>query len=177
MRGVAIAERMCRRLGLSEEIADDVLFLIGAHLEMSQLSQQRDLSEPGLAQAFAARVGSLERLNLLFLLTYADHKAVGPGIWNEWKASLLWELYNRTRPHVAGGERRSGDRDRTLRAREVALRELHDEFSGDEVQRHFGLLPERYLRTTSAERMARHFRLLRSLADHPAVVERICQTG
>jgi [protein-PII] uridylyltransferase len=168
---VKIAGRMLERLKLEPEAAEHVLFLIGAHLEMSQLSQQRDLSEPGLARAFAARVGTLERLNLLFLLTYADHKAVGPGIWNEWKASLLFELYNRTRPHVAGGERRSGDRDRTQRARETAVAELLDEFPGDEVQRHFGLLPERYLRTTSAERMARHFRLLRSLADHPAVVE------
>lgn len=170
-RGVKIAGRMLERLKLEPEAAEHVLFLIGAHLEMSQLSQQRDLSEPGLARAFAARVGTLERLNLLFLLTYADHKAVGPGIWNEWKASLLWELYNRTRPHVAGGERRSSDRDRTQRAREIALSELLDAFPGEEVQRHFGLLPERYLRTTSAERMTRHFRLLRSLADHPAVVE------
>ncbi len=170
-RGVKIAGRMLERLKLEPEAAEHVLFLIGAHLEMSQLSQQRDLSEPGIARAFAARVGTLERLNLLFLLTYADHKAVGPGIWNEWKASLLWELYNRTRPHVAGGERRSGDRDRTQRAREIALSALLDEFPGDEVQRHFGLLPERYLRTTSAERMTRHFRLLRSLVDHPAVME------
>ena len=170
-RGVKIATRMFERLRLEPGAAENALFLIGAHLEMSQLSQQRDLSEPGLAQAFAARVGSLERLNLLFLLTYADHRAVGPGIWNEWKASLLWELYNRARPHVAGGERRRGDDDRSERARETAVGELLDAFPGDDVQRHFALLPERYLRTTSADRMVRHFRLLGSLGERPAAVE------
>lgn len=170
-RGVKIAAQMLGRLEPEPATAGDALFLIEAHLEMSQLSQQRDLSEPGLARAFAARVGSLGRLNLLFLLTYADHRAVGPGIWNEWKASLLWELYNRTRPHLAGGERRNGDGDRGQRARETAVAELLEEFPGDEVQRHFAMLSERYLRTTSAERMVRHFRLLRSLGERPAAVE------
>jgi [protein-PII] uridylyltransferase len=170
VRGLKIGAGILTRLKVEPAAAEDVLFLIGAHLEMSQLSQQRDLSEPGLAEAFAARVGTLDRLNLLFLLTYADHRAVGPGIWNEWKASLLWELYNRTRPHLAGGERRS-ERERDQRVRELAVNGLLDEFPGDEVQRHFAMLPERYLRTTGAERMVRHFRLLRSLGDHPAAVE------
>jgi len=170
-RGARIAPRMLERLKLEPEAAEDVVFLIDAHLEMSQLSQQRDLSEPGLAASFAARVKTLERLNLLFLLTYADHRAVGPGIWNEWKASLLWELYNRTRPYLAGGERRNGERDHGDWARKLAVSQLLDAFPGDEVHRHFALLPERYLRTTSAERMVRHFGLLRSLGERPAAVE------
>jgi [protein-PII] uridylyltransferase len=171
VRGVKIAGGIFERLRLEAGAAENVRFLIDAHLEMSQLSQQRDLSEPGLAPAFAARVGSLERLNLLFLLTYADHRAVGPGIWNEWKASLLWELYDRARPHLAGGERRREDADRGERTRETAVAELLDEVPGDDVQRHFAMLPERYLRTTSADRMVRHFRLLRSLGERPAAVE------
>ncbi len=101
-RGAGLAPRVCARLGLDERAAEDVVFLVAAHLEMSQLSQQRDLSEPALAASFAERVGSLHRLNLLHLLTYADHRAVGPGIWNEWKGALLWELYHRTRQHLAG---------------------------------------------------------------------------
>jgi hypothetical protein len=35
----------------------------------------------------------LERLNMLFLLSIADSRATGPGVWNEWKAALLLELY------------------------------------------------------------------------------------
>jgi len=157
-RGVRIATKTLARLGAEPEDAVRVLFLIDAHLEMSQLSQQRDLSEPALIEAFAGRVGSLERLNLLLLLTYADHRAVAPGIWNEWKATLLWELYDRTRHQLLGGEGRG---DRADAAREEAVAELRREVPAEEVERHFALLPERYLHTTDAERMVRHFRLLR----------------
>jgi len=161
-RGVRIATRTLARLGVPAEDAARVLFLIDAHLEMSQISQQRDLSEPALIEAFAKRVGSLERLNLLLLLTYADHRAVAPGIWNEWKAALLWELYDRTRQRLLGGE---GMGERHDAAREAAVATLRTEYAADEVERHFALLPERYIQTTDADRMVRHFRLLKRGAD------------
>ena len=96
-RGARIAERVCARLGLERDRSADVVFLVDAHLEMSQISQRRDLAEPGLAGAFARRMSSVDRLNMLLLLTYADHCGVGPGIWNEWKGALLWDLYARSR--------------------------------------------------------------------------------
>jgi [protein-PII] uridylyltransferase len=166
-KGSRIAVRTLAHLGLDSESAAKVLFLIEAHLEMSQLSQQRDLSEPALIEAFAKRVGSLERLNLLLLLTYADHRAVGPGIWTEWKAALLWELYDRTRHRLLGGE---GQGDRADAARQEAFATLRQEFPPDKVEHHFSLLPERYLRTTDGERMCRQFRLLCSRGERPVAV-------
>ena len=80
-KGVKIAERMCRRLGLSDEITQDVVFLVANHLVMSHLSQRRDIAEQTLVDNFVATVGTLNRLNMLMLLTYADHRGVGPGIW------------------------------------------------------------------------------------------------
>jgi [protein-PII] uridylyltransferase len=158
-RGARIATRIVRRLGLPTETAETVLFLISAHLEMSQISQQRDLSEPDVARRFAARVGTLERLNMLFLLTYADHCGVGPGIWNDWKASLLWELYDRTRPHLARGEVHDADKEPGLR--DFALRDLLKIHPTEEVLQHFSLVPERYFRVTDAPRIVDHLRLLR----------------
>ncbi len=169
-RGVKIAERIVRRLGLEPRTAADVLFLVGAHLEMSQLSQQRDVTEPGLAEAFARRVETLDRLNQLMILTYADHRGVGPGIWNDWKASLLWSLYGRTRPHLPGGERRRRTRDDGA-AREGARAALAAEFPAAQIDEHFAQMPPRYLGTTDAARMARHFRLLQSLGERSALAE------
>ncbi len=155
-RGVKLVPRVCERLRLGAEPAQDVAFLVAAHLEMSQISQQRDLSEPSLIAAFAGRVGRLERLNQLMLLTYADHRGVGPGVWNEWKGMLLWELYDRTRGRLAGHPSAEA-KDQGARAQAAArLLAAHPE---NEVERHFALMPERYLRTTSAEQMERHFRL------------------
>ena len=145
-----------------------MVFLVGAHLDMSQTSQQRDLNEPALIESFAARVGTLERLNLLMLLTYADHRAVGPGIWNQWKASLLWDLYDRTRRELEA-HRGAGAASQPTRRRATAPSpSCAREFPAEEVERHFALLPERYLRATDAERLVSHFRLVRARGERPA---------
>jgi [protein-PII] uridylyltransferase len=170
VRGTKIADRIVRRLGLDPATAADVLFLVGAHLEMSQLSQQRDVTEPGLAEAFARRVGTLDRLNQLMLLTYADHRGVGPGIWNDWKASLLWSLYGRTRPHLGGGERRRKARNGGA-AREAARAELEAAVPSSQVDDYFAQMPSRYLGTTDAARMTRHFRLIQGLGASTALVD------
>ncbi|HEY7925192.1 MAG TPA: HD domain-containing protein, partial [Vicinamibacteria bacterium] len=165
-KGVVVARRVLARLGIGGELADAVVFLVGAHLEMSQTSQQRDLNEPALIAAFADRVGTLERMNLLMLLTYADHCAVGPGIWNRWKASLLFDLYGRTRRELEA--RREGRPAEATTGRDRAAAELRAAFPEEEVERHFALLPERYLRATSAERIASHFRLVRARGERKA---------
>ena len=46
---------------------------------------------------------SLERMKLLTILTTADIRAVGPGVWNGWKAQLLRTLYYETEPVLTGG--------------------------------------------------------------------------
>jgi [protein-PII] uridylyltransferase len=157
-RGVRIGTHIVRRLPLDARGAQTVLFLIGAHLEMSQLSQHRDLSEPGVAPAFAERVGSLEHLNMLFLLTYADHCAVGPGIWNDWKASLLWELYERTRPLLVPAE--IGTEAPQSGPQDEALSQILRDHPTEDVLPHFSLVPERYFRATDATRILFHLRLL-----------------
>jgi [protein-PII] uridylyltransferase len=155
-RGAKMVPRVSARLSLEGQAAQDVAFLVAAHLEMSQVSQQRDLSEPALIASFASRVGRLDRLNQLMLLTYADNRGVGPGIWNEWKATLLWELYNRTRAYLAGHPMAAVPGQA---ARAKAASRLLQSYGEAEVERHFSLMPERYMRSTSADPMERHFRL------------------
>ncbi len=157
-RGARIARRVCSRLGLDPERTDEVVFLVEAHLEMSQLSQRRDLSDRDLVEAFARRVGTVERLDMLMLLTYADHCGVGPGVWTEWKGALLWDLYTRARANLtpSTGAAEEGPES----ARERAGDQLREEFAASEVERHFALMPERYLRTTNGSDLVAHFRLL-----------------
>src|SRR5207253_1276777 len=91
--------------------------------------------------------------------TYADHCGVGPGIWNEWKGTLLWDLYTRTRARLLPPSGRAEESE-PVSERERARRELEAEFPPSEVERHFALMPERYLRATSGVDVVRHFRLL-----------------
>jgi [protein-PII] uridylyltransferase len=101
--GARIARRLCPRLGLSAADTELVAWLIEVHLVMSTVAQSRDLSDRKTIENFAAVVQSLERLKLLTILTTADIRAVGPGVWNGWKAQLLRTLYYETEPVLTGG--------------------------------------------------------------------------
>jgi [protein-PII] uridylyltransferase len=101
--GAKIARRMCPRLGFSAAETETCAWLIEEHLVMSTIAQSRDLSDRKTIENFAAVVQSLERLKLLTILTTADIRAVGPGVWNGWKAQLLRTLYYETEPVLTGG--------------------------------------------------------------------------
>ena len=101
--GARIARRFCPRLGFSPAETETVAWLIEQHLVMSTVAQSRDLSDRKTIENFAAIVQSLERLKLLTILTTADIRAVGPGVWNGWKAQLLRTLYYETEPVLTGG--------------------------------------------------------------------------
>jgi [protein-PII] uridylyltransferase len=73
------------------------------HLVMSSMAQSRDLSDRVTIENFAAVVQSVERMKLLTILTTADIKAVGPGVWNGWKSQLIRTLYYETEPVLTGG--------------------------------------------------------------------------
>src|SRR5271156_2784885 len=103
LAGARIARRLCPRLGLSAAETELVAWLVEVHLVMSTVAQSRDLSDRRTIENFAAVVQSLERLKLLTILTTADIRAVGPGVWNGWKAQLLRTLYYETEPVLTGG--------------------------------------------------------------------------
>jgi [protein-PII] uridylyltransferase len=101
--GARVAKRFCPRLGLSAADTETVAWLVQEHLTMSSVAQSRDLSDRKTIENFATVVQSVERLKLLTILTTADIRAVGPGVWNGWKAQLMRTLYFETEPVLTGG--------------------------------------------------------------------------
>jgi [protein-PII] uridylyltransferase len=101
--GARVARRFCPRLGFSAADTETVAWLIEQHLVMSSVAQSRDLSDRKTIENFAATVQSVERLKLLTILTTADIRAVGPGVWNGWKAQLIRTLYFEAEPVLTGG--------------------------------------------------------------------------
>ena len=87
--GAEIALRLAPRLGLDPWETETVSWLVRHHLVMSRTAFKRDVDNPKTVTDFVALVQSPERLRMLLLLTDADIHAVGPGIWNNWKAGLL----------------------------------------------------------------------------------------
>ncbi|MDB5656881.1 MAG: UTP-GlnB, partial [Tardiphaga sp.] len=101
--GAKVARRLCPRLGFNAADTELVAWLIEEHLTMSTVAQSRDLSDSKTIQNFAAVVQSVELMKLLTILTTADIRGVGPGVWNGWKAQLLRTLYYETEPVLTGG--------------------------------------------------------------------------
>lgn len=91
-RGAMMVAPVARRLGLDEGEEETVWFLVDRHVSLSDASRMRDFREPGFLKAFAQRMGSEERLDLLYCLTYADARAVGEGILTGWQEALLAEI-------------------------------------------------------------------------------------
>ncbi|MBW8858793.1 MAG: [protein-PII] uridylyltransferase, partial [Caulobacter sp.] len=101
--GARSARSACERLGVDRLKVELVAWLVENHLVMSDFAQKRDVADPGTVAAFARIVENPERLRLLLVITVADIRAVGPGVWNGWKGQLLRELYNATEAVFRGG--------------------------------------------------------------------------
>lgn len=118
--GAELAARLCPRFGLGEAETEMVVWLIRHHLLMSDVAQKRDIYDPRTIAEFAREVRSPQRLRLLLVLTVCDIQAVGPGVWNDWKAQLLRDLYHATRDLLTGG---GASRASQVAAAQHALRE------------------------------------------------------
>jgi len=105
--GARSARQACERLGVERAKIELVAWLVEHHLVMSDFAQKRDVADPATIAAFARIVENPERMRLLLVLTVADIRAVGPGVWNGWKGQLLRELYAGAEAIFRGG--RSGD--------------------------------------------------------------------
>jgi [protein-PII] uridylyltransferase len=94
--GARVVSDIAERLGLDTDDAVQLTLLVRHHLLMSHLAQRRDVHDDEMVLSFAKQLGDVSTLRKLYLLTFADMKAVGPGYWNNWRDHLLGELYVRT---------------------------------------------------------------------------------
>jgi [protein-PII] uridylyltransferase len=156
-KGIPLVEAVTARMGLAPEDADKTIFLVAHHLTMSHIAQRRDIDDPKTIETLAQVCRTPERLRMLYLLTCADMRAVGPGVMTGWQAQILWDLYARTLARITGGQRERP-------TRETVAERVAEAMGGDvartAVAAHLALLSDRYLATTSPQRIAAHLRLL-----------------
>lgn len=100
--GVELAYTIGARMGLAEEDIERIVFLVRHHMLMNGIAMYRDTDDLEIVQAFATTMKSEDRLRALFLHSYADMKAVGPNVWNDWKGALLMKLYLRAEKFLLG---------------------------------------------------------------------------
>src|SRR5215510_8501497 len=167
-KGIPLIRELVARLELPPDDGAAVEFLAAHHLTMSHVAQRRDIDDAKTIADFAATVGDPQRLKMLYLLTWADMRAVGPGVLTPWQATVLHELYRRTLARLTGG--RSERPSRTQLAERLRLA-VGEEVSAQAVKAHLAMMSERYLATTGVQRMAEHLSMLRELTTASVVTE------
>src|SRR6516165_5150841 len=159
--GEQIALKLGPRLGLSDEETETIAWLVRWHLLMSSTAFKLDTTDQQTIGDFVERVQSPERLKLLLVLTVADIRAVGPKIWNGWKAALLRELYRGALEVIAAALTEQGP-DTRVAAAQAAARQLLTDFSDQE----FATLVSRgypfYWLSFDPDTHVRHARLMRN---------------
>ena len=158
--GVEISRVILERLGMGD-LFPEVGFLVRNHLVMEQIAFRRNIHDPETLKEFAARFEKPHYLDYLYLLTYADLSAVNPGVWTEWKATMLQELYQRTAEVLARdlhGEQ--VDRFHHARREEVQnrlTRSLAADLPPADVERHLrGMQNDSYFSLFTEEEIREH---------------------
>lgn len=120
--GAKDARAFCLLHDYSKSEADLVAWLVENHLLMSLTAQKRDIYDAEVIRDFATKVKTKQQLQYLYCLTVADIRATNTNLWNNWKATLLEELYRATAGTLDNdGESLTTVRHRLLENKQNAL--------------------------------------------------------
>ena len=160
--GIEMTEQVATRLGLPEADRRFLLFLVEHHQDMVITSQRRDLDDYKMIADFAAMLANEEWLNALYLLSYADLRAVAEDAWSEWHGALLLELYYKTREQLESGIKTLEERQRARQMRDEHLRDIEALWPPPKVmafEKHVDQLPAGYLVAYERDEIERHLNL------------------
>ncbi|MBI4023351.1 MAG: [protein-PII] uridylyltransferase [Verrucomicrobia bacterium] len=160
------AQRVARRFCMDNESHRTLIWMVDHHMTMSSLAQRRDIEDPSTIEDFVEIVGTRERLDMLHLLTFVDGQAVGGGVWNEWRQSLLWQLHDRAaRALSASGVERVDAETQRERLRSLTASRLPVFITEDEIAAHFAQMPSRYWRRIDDDELVWHFEILHAFLE------------
>jgi [protein-PII] uridylyltransferase len=169
--GAEIASDICHRLRLDAPSMARVEKLVRCHLIMSETAQLRDLTLDKTIEDFTQEIDSVDLLNMLVLLTYADMEATG--VLSPVKIRFLEDLYYRAEPRLTGGQpdpAQADDRARRFRSR-LSRRLSGANLTPEQIREHTEGMPVSYLLNTRPEQVALHIRMVDTLLQNGPVVE------
>lgn len=165
-KGADMMPTVARRLGLNREDSQRLEFLVRHHLKMAHISQRRDMHDDRLIIDFARTMGMSENLKMLYLLTFADLRAVGPDVWTAWKSMLLCELFDKTHLVLERGNFLLEKRSEKIRNRKRKIQTLlEDEIDAKVVADRLRKASTRYLLSFRSHSIAEHIRLIHGSRD------------
>ena len=160
--GAVDAREFCEYLGLNRRDTNLVSWLVEKHLEMSSVSQRKDIQDPDVIRDFALMVGDQQHLDYLFCLTIADINATNPNLWTSWRASLMRQLYAETRRALRRGLENPIDKQEWItETQNEVLEKLEDYgFTEAEVRELWGNTGEDYFIREQVDDIVWHCRAI-----------------
>ncbi|MDH3527462.1 MAG: [protein-PII] uridylyltransferase [Gammaproteobacteria bacterium] len=170
--GAEDARDFCQKHHLSSYDTRLVAWLVENHLTMSSVAQREDISDPVVVNRFARLVEDPVRLDYLYLLTVCDIRGTNPNLWNNWKNTLLSQLYYSTRRALQRGLQDPLERAEHIQQVQQEARRLLRSIAPpverpDEVWQN---LDEEYFQRHTPDQVAWHTRLLAGLQDADACI-------
>ena len=163
-KGAAMIPKIAERMGLGASDAEQLEFLVRHHLAMVHFSQRRDLDDPVVLKRLAKSIPNEETLSLLYLLTFADIRSVGPDVWKDWSGMLLQELYVKAlRQMSAGTYRRKTDEEWMQKMTSDIVADADGEIPERKVTKILKKMPVSYFSQFSRQNILRHVKLLNSI--------------
>lgn len=165
--GAVDAEEFCRTHQIESKDAELISWLVENHLLMSVIAQRRDIYDVDVINEFANQVRSHNNLNHLYVLTLADIRATNDNLWNDWKASLLRELYLLTQKALDNGlECKVAIQDRVDEHQALAKTILLESgMNNTQIEQFWNRLSDDYFARFKPEQIAWHTSVI--LASHP----------
>ena len=175
------AEAFCLEQGLSRYDARLVAWLVKHHLVLSVTAQKKDISDPKVLYDFAKLVGDQNHLDYLYVLTVSDVRGTNPKLWNNWKASLFAEFYERIKQALRRGLESPIDKDQLIAEVQAEARTVlqKDGLSNEDIEHVWRRFTEAYFLRHTPEEIAWHTQLVapRKLIDKMPLVSVRLESG
>jgi [protein-PII] uridylyltransferase len=162
--GAVLTNTILKRFGYGKDVINDICFLVRHHLLLVETATRRDLNDEKVILQCARIIESVERLKMLYLLTWADSRATGPKAWNDWIANLIRDLVFKIIHILERGELATRDASRKIEHIKSEIRKhIVSTVQEDELEASFGRMPDRYLLNTTPQDIVRHLSMANRL--------------
>lgn len=158
--GASMVWEIMSRFDYPKADIEIVSFLVRHHLDMAHISQRRNINDPKVIEDFVQTIKNPQLLKMLTILTWCDANAVGPNLWNDWKQTLLLDLYEKTMEVFQQNMDVYQLFERRLVEKQQKLREVLTELFGEQkADYHLKRISEYYITSTPVEDIVEHLKL------------------
>lgn len=166
--GAQVAQEVLTRFGMSETLIETVVFCVRHHLLIPKIATRRDLTDERIVSDVAAIVGTVERLDILYLLSVGDSMSTGPRAWSSWTRALFAELYFKVKRLLEHGPLSQPESAARMQAMQTAVAESCLDMDAEYVEAALSAMPVRAFLALDVVLLSSHLHLVKGFWEQVA---------